>query len=381
MPDVDVKQMLYALKLAQRGVGDVEPNPPVGCVIVKGNQVAGKGFHKKFGGPHAEITALEDCKSLGVDPKGATMYVTLEPCCHQGKTPPCTDAIIQARIGKVIVAAIDPSGHNNGQGIQKLRDAGIEVVTGICETQAKVLAGPFMKYARTSGIWITLKWAQSIDGKLAWADQTTDRKWISNEQSRKDVQMLRHRAQAILVGINTVLSDDPLLTPRPPKGKKPMRIVLDSHLRTPLDCQLIKTVDKFPLMIFAWDGAVNANPEAADKLRDKGAEILVYGDTGGRSNLHILVEQLGQRGIQQLLVEGGPSVLASFMREDLADEIIVYVTPKILGACGTDNIAQPLAELTRAMHLLHVEVKTFDSDIRLCGLTESAIKAIGLGQD
>ena len=380
MADMDVKQMQYALKLARRGVGDVEPNPPVGCVIIKGNQVVGKGYHKKFGGPHAEMAALEDCKNIGVNPKGAAMYVTLEPCCHQGKTPPCTDAIIGAQVGRVVVAAIDPSGHNNGQGIGKLRDAGIEVVTGICEIDAKILAAPFIKFAKTSKTWVTLKWAQSIDGKLAWAGKTADRRWISNEHSRKDVQMLRRRAQAILVGINTVLTDDPLLTPKPPKGKKPLRIVLDSHLRTPLDSQLVKTADKFPLMVCAWDGAVNANPVAADLLRQKGVEILVYGDTGDRSNLHVLTEQLSKRGIQQLLVEGGPRVLASFMKENLADEIIVYMTPKILGACGKDNIAQSLAELTQAMHLHNVEVKTFDSDTRLSGLTAAGIRTIGIDQ-
>jgi diaminohydroxyphosphoribosylaminopyrimidine deaminase/5-amino-6-(5-phosphoribosylamino)uracil reductase len=308
------------------------------------------------------------------------MYVTLEPCCHHGKTPPCTDAIIEAQIGRVVVAASDPSEHNNEQGIGKLRDAGIEVVTGVCEIHAKILAAPFIKFAKTSKTWVTLKWAQSIDGKLAWAEKTTDRRWISNEQSRKEVQMLRRRAQAILVGINTVLADDSLLTPKPPKGKKPLRIVLDSHLRTPLDCQLVKTANKFPLMVYAWDGAVNANPEAAELLRQKGVEILVYGDTGGRSNLHFLTEQLSQRGIQQLLVEGGPSVLASFMKENLADEIIVYMTPKILGACGTDNIAQPLADLTQAMPLHHVDVKTFDSDTRLSGLTTGAIRTIGIDQ-
>ena len=212
MADQDKKYMLIALKLAQRGIGSVEPNPEVGAVLVKANQVVGKGWHKKFGGPHAEINALEDCKTLGVNPQGAAMYVTLEPCCHQAKTGPCTEAIIAAGVVKVVVAAIDPSEHANGKGIEKLRNAGIEVVVGVCETQARLLNAPFIKFAATAKTWVILKWAQSIDGKVAYADQTQERQWISGQQSRKDVHKLRRRVQAILVGINTILVDDPLLT-------------------------------------------------------------------------------------------------------------------------------------------------------------------------
>jgi len=166
MSSQDDKFMLSALKLAKRGIGSVEPNPAVGCIVVKGNQAVGKGWHKKFGEAHAEINALEDCKSLGVEPKGSTMYVTFEPCCHQGKTGPCTDAIIEAKPAKVIVAMIDPSENVNGKGVEQLRNAGIEVVTGVCQTKAKLLNGPFIKFAKTGKTWVTLKWAQSIDGKF-----------------------------------------------------------------------------------------------------------------------------------------------------------------------------------------------------------------------
>jgi diaminohydroxyphosphoribosylaminopyrimidine deaminase/5-amino-6-(5-phosphoribosylamino)uracil reductase len=239
--DQNEKFMLKALKLAEKGIGSVEPNPAVGAVVVKDDRIIGKGYHKKFGGPHAEINAIEDCKKKGNNPAGSVLYVTLEPCCHHGKTPPCSDAIIQSDISKVFIACIDPSVHANGRGVELLHDAGIEVHTGLCEEQARFLNAPFIKFAKTKTPWIIVKWAQSVDGKLAYSDQSAER-WISNEASRKHAHHLRRRVQAVLVGINTVLVDDPLLTPRPARGRKPARIVLDTYLRTPLNCQLIKTI-------------------------------------------------------------------------------------------------------------------------------------------
>ena len=191
----DEKLMMSALALARRGIGSVEPNPAVGAVIVKGDRVIGKGWHKKFGGPHAEINAMEDCPALGVDSHDAAMYVTLEPCSHHGKTGPCTQAIIAAGLAKVFVAMIDPSEHAGGKGIEQLHNAGIEVQTGICETEAKLLNAPFIKFAASGKCWVTLKWAQSIDGKLAMTEpQPSGSGWISGEQSRKDVHKLRRRA-------------------------------------------------------------------------------------------------------------------------------------------------------------------------------------------
>jgi diaminohydroxyphosphoribosylaminopyrimidine deaminase/5-amino-6-(5-phosphoribosylamino)uracil reductase len=263
----DERLMRSALRLARRGVGSVEPNPAVGAVIVKGNRIIGKGWHKKFSGPHAEINALEDCGKLGIDPRGAQMYVTLEPCSHHGKTGPCTQAIISSGLGKVFVAMIDPSEHAGGKGIEQLRNAGIEIQTGICEAEARLLNAPFVKYASTGKCWVTLKWAQSIDGKLAVTGPgLSGRDWISGEQSRKDVHKLRRRAGGILVGINTVITDDPLLTARPGKGKKLTRIILDSQLRIPLDCKLIETARKHPLIIYTRQDSLLANPEIAEKI-------------------------------------------------------------------------------------------------------------------
>jgi diaminohydroxyphosphoribosylaminopyrimidine deaminase/5-amino-6-(5-phosphoribosylamino)uracil reductase len=371
--------MRMALRLARRGIGFVEPNPAVGAVIVKTNQIIGSGWHKKFGGPHAEINALENCKTLGVNSRGAAMYVTLEPCSHQGKTGPCTQAIIEAGVAKVFVATIDPSEHAGGKGIEQLRDAGIEVQTGICETEAKILNAPFIKFAATGKCWVTLKWAQSIDGKVALTEpRPSGSGWISGEQSRKDVHKLRRRAQAILVGVNTVIADDPLLTARPSKGKKLTRIVLDSHLRLPPDCKLIKTAKKSPVLICTREDTIRANPELAEKITKKGAEVLAYPDMEGRSNLQFLLDELSKRGIAQLLVEGGPRVLTSFLKEGLADEVVVYIAPRILGAQGSVDITGPMAELTQAIGLHHVDIKRFGDDVRLTGLTGKALSEISV---
>lgn len=356
--------MQMALKLARRGIASVEPNPAVGSVIVKAGRVIGKGWHKKFGGTHAEINALGDCKNQGLNPRGATMYVTLEPCCHHGKTGPCTDAIIKSQLAKVVVAMTDPSPHAAGRGIEQLRTAAIEVQTGICENEAKLLNAPFIKFAATGKCWVILKWAQTIDGKLAYADSTKGR-WISNEKSRKDAHELRRRAQAVLVGINTVIADDPLLTPRPSKGKKPARIVLDTHLRTPVDCKLLATAKKTPVIIVTSAKAIRANQILAEIITGKGAELLPVPTTQGRCALNSLLDQLSERSVQQLLVEGGQEVIASFLKQNLADEVVVYIAPKILNRHGDADISESIAELTDSLDLHHVEIKHFGNDIRL----------------
>ena len=376
MGSQDENFMQMALRLAKRGIGSVEPNPAVGCIIVKEGRIIGKGRHKKFGGPHAEINALQNCKTLGINSRGATMYVTLEPCCHYGKTPPCTDAIIAAGIAKVVAATIDPSPHANGRGIQELRNAGIQVQTGVCEAEARLLNAPFINFAATGKCWVILKWAQSIDGKVAYVANAGHQRWISNELSRKDAHKLRRRVQGILVGINTVIADDPLLTPRPARGKKPARIVLDAHLRIPLNCQLLSTARKVPVLIVTGEAAAKANLEKADKIAQQGAELLPVPACEGRCNIEFLLEELAKRGVAQLLVEGGPTVLTSFLRRRLADEICIYITPKILGSQGSLGISEPMAQLGAATSLHYIDVKRFGDDIRLSGLTEESLRRI-----
>jgi diaminohydroxyphosphoribosylaminopyrimidine deaminase/5-amino-6-(5-phosphoribosylamino)uracil reductase len=363
--------MLMALRLAKQGLGNVEPNPAVGAVIVKSDKVIGRGWHKKFGGPHAEINALADCKKQGANPKGATMFVTLEPCCHFGKTGPCTDALIAAKLKKVVVATIDPSKHANGKGIRQLRKAGIKVDVGLYEGGARILNAPFMKFAKTGKLWVTLKWAQSTDGKLAWAKTDARHRWISCEESRKDAHKLRRRVGAILVGINTVLKDDPLLTPRPADGKKPLRIVLDNHLRIPLNCKLLKTASDVPLLIVTLVPSLRTKAKKAKQIISRGAEILACPASG--SNLKFLLNHLAKRGVQHLLVEGGPIVISSFLKAKRADEIIIYVAPKILDAKGDADISWA----TNNLQLCRAEVKYIRDDIRITGLTEAGIEEIG----
>lgn len=366
MSGSDEKFMLDALKLAEKGIGSVEPNPAVGCVIVKDNKIIGKGYHKRFGGPHAEINALSGCRKKGTDPTGATMYVTLEPCCHFGKTPPCTDAIIKAKIAKVVIAAIDPSKHANGKGIRLLKKAGIEIETGLCENQAKLLNAPFFKFAKTGKPWVILKWAQSKDGFLA----SKKHRWISNEKSRSDAQKLRRRADAILVGINTVLADNPLLTARPArKDKKLLRIILDSRLRIPLNCNLTKTIKKAPVLVFT----TNKNSKKATLLKKKGVEIITVSSAKGKCNLKDVLAAFAQKGIQQLLVEGGPTVIASFLKAGLADEIIIYIAPKILAGNGLAPASREMTKASNPANLHNVNIKNFNADQRINGFFKNPL--------
>lgn len=369
MSTQDEKFMQSALKLAARGIGSVEPNPAVGAVIVKAGQLVGKGYHKAFGQAHAEINAIEDCRTLGVKPEGATLYVTLEPCCHEGQTGPCTDAIIDARFARVVVAAVDPSAHANGQGIERLRQAGIKVEVGVCEAEAKELNAPFFKYAGTGKCWVVLKWAQSLDGKLAYAEQGqgADRRWITNELSRKDAHKLRRRVGAIVVGINTILADNPMLTPRPAKGRKPIRVVLDNTLRIPLKSRVLRTPKASPTLIYTHEAAVGVNPKHAERIAKRQAEILTFPGNGDMSALSFLLDELGKRGVQQVLVEGGAEVLTSFLKEGLADEICVYIAPKILGSQGAVYMGEPMAQLDGVLGLQRVEAKSFGDDLRLSG--------------
>jgi diaminohydroxyphosphoribosylaminopyrimidine deaminase/5-amino-6-(5-phosphoribosylamino)uracil reductase len=232
-----------------------------------------------------------------------------------------------------------------------------------------------------------LKWAQTIDGKLAYANSGhgagvtgLEQRWISNELSRKDVHKLRHRADAILVGINTVIADDPSLTARPCTDRKAVRIVLDSFLRIPLQCSIIKTVKECPVLILTSQQTVQAKPQIADEIGKSGAEVLAYPDLQGKSNLHFLLDELQKRGIAQLLVEGGPTVLASFLKEQLADEIVVYIAPKILGPQGGADIAGQMAKLASGIELQNVDIKQFGDDVRISGLTDNGVKLSGLNR-
>jgi len=322
---LDHRMMARAIALARRGEGRVEPNPMVGCVIVRAGRVIGEGYHRRFGGPHAEIEALRACTR---DPQGATVYVSLEPCCHHGKTPPCTDALIAARVARVVVAARDPNQVVRGRGIRRLRAAGIDVETGVLEGEAAEVLAPYATRVRLGRPFVIAKWAQSLDGKLA--TRTGHSQWISCETSRCRVHRLRARVDAILVGCGTVLADDPLLTARGvPIRRRALRVVLDGQLRIREKCQILDTCSDVSTLVMTTSGRVSTRK--ADRLRRSGVEVVACRSRGGRLQLDDCLRTLAAREVTNLLVEGGPTVLTSLLEAGLVDEAFVFVSPMLVG--------------------------------------------------
>ncbi|RKY05611.1 MAG: bifunctional diaminohydroxyphosphoribosylaminopyrimidine deaminase/5-amino-6-(5-phosphoribosylamino)uracil reductase RibD [Planctomycetota bacterium] len=363
----DKEYMQTAIELARQGIGSVEPNPAVGCIIVKDSEIVGRGRHEHFGGPHAEINALSDCRANGIDPAGATMYVTLEPCRHVGKTAPCSEAVIEAQISKVFVAAGDPSEHVAGGGIEQLKRAGIEVQVGLCRKQARLLNAGFFKHAETRRPWVIAKWAQSADGFLAGKT----RRWITNEASRRDVHRQRRRCQGILVGVDTVIADDPVLTVRI-EGlnwpRQPLRIVLDGSLRISAGANVLDT-QQAPTLMVITSGTLQRQAKRIRSLAAAGVEILaVAHDDKGRCDLGQLLDELGRRGIQQLLAEGGRDVLNSFLQQDLVDEVRVYISPEPLASDGTVRISEAMEQAGDKTHLWYAREQDFDGDRCISGM-------------
>jgi len=361
--------MQLALELARRGLGNVEPNPAVGCVIVKNSEIVGQGWHKCFGSPHAEVNALADCQKNGQNPTGATMYVTLEPCAHTGKTPPCTKAVIEAGIKKVVIASEDPSRLASG-GIRQLKWAGIDVEVGVCRDEAEAINAPFYKHARTGLPWVIVKWAQSIDGKLARRNAPREGNWISNQKSRDDVHRLRKKVQGILTGIDTVIADNPKLTVRIDGVKidrPPLRIVLDSKLRMPWDCRLI-TVPDAPTLIVTTVQTAQTEFQQIEKFRNAGVDVLAVPPKNDDCDLKATLTELGKREIQQLLIEAGPTLISQFLAQNLADELRIYIAPAILGQNGTADTSPPFSALVTQQKLKNIQIQTFDNDVCISGL-------------
>ncbi len=315
--------MSRALELAERGRGRVEPNPLVGAVVVRDGRIVGEGFHERFGGPHAEVNAIA---AAGDACRGATLYVTLEPCTHYGKTPPCVDAIIQAGFTRVVAAMIDPDPRNQGRGIEKLRQAGIEAEVGLLEPEARRLNAPFIKLTTRSLPFVTAKWAMSLDGKIA--TRTGDSRWVSSEPARELVHDLRGKADAILVGIGTALTDDPLLTARPPGPRTASRIVADSRARLPLTSQLVQTAAEAPVVVATTSAAPEERRRA---LAEAGVEVLVLPARDGHVSLPDLMAELGKRRMTNVLIEGGGELFASAIRDGVVDKLLVFVAPKLIG--------------------------------------------------
>ncbi len=316
----DEYYMQIALDLARKGTGYVNPNPLVGAIIVKDGAIIGKGYHKTFGGPHAEVFALEQAAE---EADGATMYVTLEPCCHQGKTPPCTERIIAAGIKCAVIACRDPNPLVNGQGIANLQGAGIEVREGVLRKEAQQVNEIFFRFI-TAGIpFVQLKLAMSLDGKIA--TKRGDSKWISSEQSRIEVHRMRGRFASVLVGLNTVTADDPMLTVRHVSGKNPIRIVLDQRGLIPMTSRILHTEGRTIVIT----GAMPAESEAM--IRKLGKEVWCVPDDRGYIDLGSLLQRLGNEGIDSVLVEGGGETAASLLQAGLVDKITFFVAPIIIG--------------------------------------------------
>lgn len=351
--------MRRALELAQRGLGAVEPNPLVGAVIVNDQlECLGEGWHQEFGGPHAEIHAL---RAAGESASGATLFVTLEPCCHIGKTPPCTQAVIAAGIKKVIAATSDPNPQVAGQGLQELVAAGIEVEVGLLQDEAEAMIAPFRRLMLDGRPWVIAKWAMTLDGKIATA--SGDSRWITGEQSRAFVHELRGRVDGVMVGIGTALADDPLLTARPPGLRTAKRIIVDSHARLPATSQLMQTARDTPVLV-----AVGAATPAAriDMLRQLGAEIVRL--SGQRVPLQELLQELGRRKMTNLLVEGGGGLLGGLFDQNLIDEVHAFVSPKLVGGPATAPIlGVGIPRMENARPLARPTIRQFGDDVLISG--------------
>lgn len=360
----DEAWMRRALELAARGRGAVEPNPMVGAVVVRDGACVGEGYHQAYGGPHAEIHALA---AAGEAARGSTLYVTLEPCCHFGKTPPCTDAVLAAGVHRVVAAMADPFPAVAGQGAEKLRGAGVAVAFGICEAEARWLNAPYLKLLRTGRPFVHAKWAMTLDGKIA--TRSGDSKWISNEASRRIVHGIRGRVDAVVVGIGTALADDPLLTARPPGPRLATRVVLDGAARLPLESQLVRTAREVPVLV-AVDAA--APEDRVEALRRTGCEGVRLPRASGRPGVGELLDTLGKRRWTNILVEGGGEVLGSFLDAGEIDEVSVFVAPRLAGGVDARGpvLGRGVERMAEAMRLARWQVESVEGDVYLHGWRE-----------
>ncbi len=354
--------MQLALDLAQQGVGRTAPNPPVGAVIVKSGIVIGEGFHPRAGEPHAEIFALQQA---GERAHGAEIYVTLEPCSHHGKTPPCVDALIAAGIKSVYLGIVDPNPQVAGNGIKKLQESAIHVQTGILESSCRRLIAPFSKHIRTGLPYTIYKAATTVDGNTATT--TGDSRWVSGETSRLQVHRLRNRVEAIMVGVGTVLSDDPLLNTRIPEGggRDPLRVVVDSQLRISPECRMLTQESSAKTLI----ATISTDLKKITELQKTGAEIVVFLSNSGRVPLIKLWEELGRRNIQTLLLEGGSVLAKAALNNALIDRLMLFVAPKLLGGssgCGIFS-GSGFMKMTAAIKLEDVRYKQVGEDLLITG--------------
>jgi diaminohydroxyphosphoribosylaminopyrimidine deaminase / 5-amino-6-(5-phosphoribosylamino)uracil reductase len=351
----DATYMKRALKLARKGIGTTSPNPAVGCVIVRDGRIVGEGWHRKAGTPHAEVHALG---MAGPAARGADVYVTLEPCCHTGKTPPCSDALIKAGVRRVVAGMSDPNPRVSGGGLAALTSAGIQVACGVLEDECRELNRAFIKQITTGLPYVTFKCAMTLDGKIATV--TGDSRWISCDASRKEVHRMRARMDAVMVGVDTVITDNPELTVRHVRGRNPLRIVVDSNLRTPGGVKLMSSrLASNTIIATTETDRITHLP-----FLQKGATILVCEGEDGRVSLTDLMKMLGQRGVQSILLEGGSRLAGEMLRHNLIDELVIFIAPKIIGSDGFSPLSlQGLGSMEQAVKLNFINVKRSGADI------------------
>lgn len=365
------KYMRRAIELAKKGSGHVNPNPLVGAVIVRDGEIIGEGYHECYGQLHAERNAIANAKKRGNSLEGSTIYVTLEPCCHYGKTPPCTEAIIEEKIARVVVGSDDPNPLVSGKGFQMLREKGIEVIPHFLKEECDAMNHVFFHYIRTGTPYVAMKYAMTMDGKIAC--YTGDSKWVTGEESRAHVQTLRNHYKGIMAGIGTVLADDPMLNCRIEGGRDPIRIIADSYLRIPMDSQLVRTAGQQPLIVACLP---DADEEKAAQLQEKGIEVLrIPGVTTADIteeqkeviSLPVLMKELGARKIDGILLEGGGQLNESALQAGIVDRIYCYIAPKIFGGAQakTPVEGQGLTRAADAWQFNRIGMQEFGQDILL----------------
>jgi diaminohydroxyphosphoribosylaminopyrimidine deaminase/5-amino-6-(5-phosphoribosylamino)uracil reductase len=352
--------MKHAIELAKKGSGRVSPNPLVGAVIVKDNKIVGEGWHHKCGEAHAEVNAFKSAEEAGIDVSGADMYVTLEPCSHFGKTPPCANAIVAHGIKRVFVGSSDNNPKVSGKGIKILRDNGIEVIENVLYDECRELNQVFFKYISTQLPYVVLKSAMSLDGKIATS--TGSSQWITSEKAREYGHYLRHELKAIMVGVNTVLSDNPALTCRIPNGINPIKIIVDSKLRTPINARAVS------------DNCIILTTDKCDKTKKtsfekNGVMVIEVDESDGEVNLNNAMKLLGQRGIDSILLEGGGTLNFSALKQGIVDKYMAFIAPKLIG--GRDALTpvegNGIADVNDALNLEKVSVRQIDKDYLISG--------------
>lgn len=351
----DRDYMALALELAKRGVGWASPNPMVGAVIVKEGRIIGQGWHEKCGQPHAERNALAACTE---SPQGSTIYVTLEPCCHYGRQPPCTQAILDAGIRRVVVGSGDPNPLVAGKGLALLRQAGVEITEHVLEDECVKLNEVFFHYIRTKRPYVVMKYAMTLDGKIA--AYTGDSKWVTGAEARAHVQQLRHRYTGIMVGVGTVLADDPLLTCRIPGGRNPTRIICDTQLRTPLTAQVVTTAKDSPTLL----ATCCTDPKKRAAYEAAGCQVLTGPERDGHVDLNWLMDELGRREIDSILLEGGGTLNWAALEQGIVQKVLTYIAPKLAGGkeAKTPVEGTGISLMSQAIRLTHSTVTQIGED-------------------